>query len=61
MVKHYNTSKTLGTGIGRMRGPNPYAKGTIKVPNIDEFARILQHKKENKNVHSEQKEPILKM
>lgn len=61
MVKHYNTSKALGTGIERMRGPNPYAKGTIKVPNIEEFARILQHKKENKNVHSEQKEPILNM
>lgn len=61
MVKHYNTSKNLGTGIERMRGPNPYAKGTIKVPNIEEFARILQQKKENKNVSSDPKEHILDM
>lgn len=49
MVKHYATSKKLGTGCPQMRAPNPYGKGTLQVPTIEEFSAILQKKKGEKN------------
>ncbi|WP_458451304.1 hypothetical protein [Fibrobacter sp.] len=42
-----------------MRSPNPYGKGTLQVPTIEEFAAILQKKKAENNVPHDQKEPIL--
>lgn len=61
MVKHYATSKKLGTGCPQMRSPNPYGKGTLQVPTIEEFSAILQKKKEENNVPHDPKEPILKV
>lgn len=48
MVKKYATSRKLGTGCPQMRSPNPYGKGTLLVPTIEEFAAILQKKKGDK-------------
>lgn len=48
MVKHYTTAKKLGTGCAKMRSPNIYGKGTLQVPTIEEFSRIIQQKKEEK-------------
>lgn len=48
MVKKYATSKKLGTGCPQMRSPNPYGKGTLQVPTIEEFSAILQKKKAEK-------------
>ena len=42
-----------------MRSPNPYGKGTLQVPTIEEFAVILQKKKCENNVPSDPKESIL--
>lgn len=53
MVKHYTTSKKLGTGLPQMRSPNPYGKGTLLVPTIEEFATLLQKKKTENNTLSE--------
>lgn len=53
MVKHYTTSKKLGTGLPQMRSPNPYGKGTLLVPTIEEFATLLQKKKSENNTLSE--------
>ena len=61
MVKKYATSKKLGTGCPQMRSPNPYGKGTLQVPTIEEFSAILQKKKAENNVPHDQKEPILKV
>ena len=49
MIKHYTTAKKLGTGCTKMRSPNPYGVGTLQVPTIEEFSRILQQKKMDKN------------
>ncbi len=43
MVNRYQTSKKMGTGIKTMRG-SEYAKGSLIVPNIKEYAEILQKK-----------------
>lgn len=43
MVKRYQTSKKLNTGIKTMSG-SQYGKGTLTVPNIKEFAETLQKK-----------------
>ena len=43
MVKHYQTSKKLNTGIKTMSG-GQYGKGVLTVPNIKEFAETLQKK-----------------
>ena len=43
MVKHYQTSKKLNTGIKTMDG-SQYGKGVLTVPNIKEFAETLQKK-----------------
>ncbi len=59
MVKKYATSKKLGTGCPQMRSPNPYGKGTLQVPTIEEFAAIFQKKKCENNVPSDPKESIL--
>ena len=48
MVKHYYTSKKLGTGCVKMRSPNPYGKGTLRVPTIEEFSEMFQKKKAEK-------------
>ena len=45
MVKHYATSKRMGTGIGGMDSPGNYGKDTLCVPTIEEFSQILQKKK----------------
>lgn len=45
MVKKYATSKKLGTGCPQMRSPNPYGKGTLQVPTIEEFAAYSRRKK----------------
>lgn len=59
MVKKYATSRKLGTGCPQMRSPNPYGKGTLQVPTIEEFAAIFQKKKGENNVPSDPKESIL--
>lgn len=46
MVKKYQTSKSLGTGCPNMRSPNPYGKGTLQVPTIEEYSQLLKRKKE---------------
>lgn len=46
MVKKYQTSKNLGTGCPNMRSPNPYGKGTLQVPTIEEYSQLLKRKKE---------------
>lgn len=43
MIKRYQTSKKLNTGIKTMSG-SQYGKGTLTVPNIKEFAETLQKK-----------------
>ena len=43
MVKRYQTSKKLNTGIKTMSG-SQYGKGSLTVPNIKEFAETLQKK-----------------
>lgn len=45
MVKHYATSKRMGTGIESMDSPGNYGNGTLQVPTIEEFSQILQKKK----------------
>ena len=49
MVKHYATSKRMGTGIGGMDSPGNYGKDTLCVPTIEEFSQILQKKKTKKS------------
>lgn len=45
MVKHYATSKRMGTGIESMDSPGNYGNGTLQVPTIEQFSQILQMKK----------------
>lgn len=46
MVKHYLTSQRLGTCTNKCRTPYKYGKGSLLVPDLDEFAQQIQkHKK----------------
>ena len=42
MVKHYITAKKLGTGVAKIRTLNPYGKGVLEVPTLEEFSKLLQ-------------------
>lgn len=42
MVKQYITAKKLGTGVAKIRTLNPYGKGVLEVPTLEEFSRLLQ-------------------